>query len=307
MPERLTRGDRFLLVAALTIFAYTVILAFGAAWGGCHDPNRQNNPEKNSYNDDCAVNGIGLRVVDLGDLVHRRRDDLTAISTTLIAIFTIVLALVTGRQARLTKLVADAGKEAADAAKLSADALPTLERAYVFIEIVPLSSGMQHTIQHFRDHDQITEPFRPEIQCQFINHGKTPAIVKRISAFFAHYSDLPREVRYIDEPISGEIVIQAGSVHPAPYQTPGIFRDRIGGMPEFSFFQKRVPLSTGPIDREAAQSLGEGKSFLWFYGHIVYNDIFGREHETRFCWWYNGFAHTFQQYDRGDERLNRRS
>lgn len=39
---------------------------------------------------------------------------------------------------------------------------------------------------------------------------------------------------------------------------------------------------------------------------ILYEDVFGRERETRFCWRYN-VSGSFEQYNRGDEGLNRRT
>jgi hypothetical protein len=51
--------------------------------------------------------------------------------------------------------------------------------------------------------------------------------------------------------------------------------------------------------------LSNGESFLWFYGHIVYDDIFGKGHETAFCWYYDGLAKSFYQY--GGRRYNYRT
>jgi hypothetical protein len=78
------------------------------------------------------------------------------------------------------------------------------------------------------------------------------------------------------------------------------------GIPRFSDYQKSVTLEK-PIALYEARSILDGRSFLWFYGRVVYKDVFGKSHETRFCWIYNGMEKSFHQYNRGEEGLNCRT
>jgi hypothetical protein len=202
----------------------------------------------------------------------------------------------------------------AKAARDSADALPRLERAYVFLEIDP---DFPKSIKSILDDHQLKDEGLKDgasttatVKYQFVNHGKTPAVIKSMSAEFHHWTKLPEEIRYIDNQMIGEIVIRASEIWPPakPETKKHIFEEQgVSGVPDFYFFQKQLPLLDG-IDSEAARSLRHPHSFLWFYGHIVYDDVFGTEHETRFCWYYNGLANSFQRYDRRPgEDLNRRT
>jgi hypothetical protein len=151
-----------------------------------------------------------------------------------------------------------------------------------------------------------------DIQFQFINHGKTPAIIKTASGEFNPWADIPRRIHYSDPPLSGEIIIRAGEIYPQPIEravtsVQARISERTGvAAPTHIFYQGRQKLVEF-LDAESVRGIKEGHNFLWFYGHIVYDDVFGREHETRFCWCYNGLTNSFQQYNRGDEGLNRRT
>lgn len=187
----------------------------------------------------------------------------------------------------------------------TAEALPALERAYVFIEI---DSEFSRHIESILDRaDQ-----NADIDYQFVNHGKTPAVIRAMSADFHHWTDFPKKIRYIDEPLSGEIVVPAGEIYPEPInRVATTLQSRMAttagyAPPTKIYFQKQKSLNE-PLDAEAIRSIQEGISFLWFYGHVVYNDVFEKPHETRFCWVYNGRAKSFHQYNRGDEGLNHRT
>jgi hypothetical protein len=166
---------------------------------------------------------------------------LAAWATVAVTIGLLVVAVVQAgiyrRQARIMRSQLSVAALAARASRRSADALPTLERAYVFIEINPnFVSQMQSRLQQQQSRRIADEMFaelggRPEpqqtinaaptlIEYQFVNHGKTPAIVKAMSAEFQLLTTLPPELKYIDEPIGGEIVIRAGDIHPPALRTP---------------------------------------------------------------------------------------
>lgn len=187
----------------------------------------------------------------------------------------------------------------AEAARDSADALPTLERAYIFFEPSPwcapnIKQILAGTASFGLGSDS------PRIDYEFANHGKTPAILKRMSAIFAHLTELPARGHNISEPLGSEIVIPGGGIYPCHRSISGP-----AGPMEITHQLQNFLLH--PLNDDEKQSIGAGMSFLWFYGNVIYDDVFGREHETRFCWRYNGMANTFQRYDRGDEELNRRT
>jgi hypothetical protein len=239
-----------------------------------------------------AVGRAGRR---LAGFMERHNGAVTAVATIVIATFTVVLAIVTRRAARLTRIAANAARD-------SADALPALERAYVFIEIEQnFIEAMRTIIQQSQDNREAAKAGNsvivhtmPRVNHQFVNHGKTPAIVKAISAELIHQAAMP-EARYVGEPITGEIVIPAGQIYPAPAE--------IKGPPALNqYFKKTTNLASRIIDADSADDLRAGRSFLWFYGHVVYDDVFGKEHETRFCWCYDWLASTFQQYGKEKNR-----
>jgi hypothetical protein len=43
--------------------------------------------------------------------------------------------------------------------------------------------------------------------------------------------------------------------------------------------------SANEISKEQGVSLLAGESYIAFYGVVAYDDIFGKPHETRICWW----------------------
>lgn len=264
----------------------------------------------------------------------RTTDDPVAFFTFWLAIFTFVLAVSTiglwtvtwrsgirqSREMRESIRVSSESsanaERAARAARDSADALPALERAYIFVEIDPNAvKAIDSIIRAFQDRHEgmpTSAPSELVVGYQLINHGKTPAIIKAMSAYFMHRADFPQQINYTDVSLPGEIVVQAGEIYPPPIEKAvtsidARLSDTTGvAPPTHLHYQKRQPLSQ-LIDAEAARSVQHGHSFLWFYGHALYEDVFGRPHETRFCWFYNRIANRYQQYNRGDEDLNRRT
>jgi hypothetical protein len=113
----------------------------------------------------------------------------TALATIAIAAFTLVLAIATYVQAGLTRTVANATKE-------SADALPAIERAYVFLRVA------RHSVQ-FRSRDTPYETSRAHslfVYYNFINHGKTPAILHEIRMGIRRSPDRLADDAWAEEP-----------------------------------------------------------------------------------------------------------
>jgi hypothetical protein len=305
MRNPLSASERVLIILCISFYVYLAVLGLGAFWGGCHNPNDRYDSNHYSNHEDCTLSGVRLFFIDVSASLKQGHDAIDAISTAVVAFFAAVLFFVTREQVRLTKISADAALVSARAARDSADALPNLDRAYIFIEIDPHFSRDIQSVLSRVDRDA-------RIAFQFINHGKTPAIIKAISASFRIWDAFPRKVSYINEPLAAEIVVRAGEIHPPPEpRGPTDLDTRItrvaGYVPPTHIGYKKHSLLSDPLTADVVQNIQEGQSSLWFYGHVIYEDVFGRFHKTRFCWRYNGKDNSFQQYNRGDERLNHRS
>jgi hypothetical protein len=169
----------------------------------------------------------------------------------------------------------------------SAAALPALERAYVFLTVE--GTTIEPLLLEARGN--IGAEMAPmtidglSVHYRYENHGNTPAVIRAASVEFAHLPVLPSDLRYSDTPVDGEIVIRGGEANP---------RDKA-----------ETRYLTTPLTQEDVIKLSNGESFLWLYGHILNDDIFGEGHETAFCWYYDGLAKSFYPY--GGRRYNYRT
>jgi hypothetical protein len=304
MRGPLTPYERGLIVLCALTYVYIAVLGIGAFWGGCHNPNSQNYYDYYSNHKDGALDGVRSFFLNVNAGIDQSHDTINAISAAAVAVFTVVLVFVTGRQARLTKISADAALISAKAARDSADALPKLERAYIFIDIDPrFAQGIEATIPS-------ATTTSPTIKFQRINHGKTPAVIKAISVEFCHLTELPEEITYIPESVTHEIVVASGQIYPRPLDLED--HGKMGqlyygvGSPRFTYFREHVTIRS-PITFEDARNIKAGQRFLWFYGRVLYEDVFTEAHETRFCWRYDGRTNTFEPYNREGDDLNGRT
>jgi hypothetical protein len=220
--------------------------------------------------------------VNLGEAgwLERLWKDPIATFSMAVALFALALATFSYFQLRPLRLTASAARD-------SAAALPALERAYVFLTVE--GTNIEPLLLEARAN--IGAEMAPmtvdglSVHYRYENHGNTPAIIRAASVEFAHLTVLPSDLRYGDTPVDGEIVIRGGEANP---------RDKA-----------ETRYLTTPLTQEDVIRLSNGESFLWFYGHVVYDDIFGKGHETAFCWYYNGPAKSFYQY--GGRRYNYRT
>lgn len=262
-----------------------------------------------------------------GDNLQREgggMDNLSAWATVAVTVGLLVVAGIQAYiywvQARLMRFQLRVAAKAAHATKRSADALPALERAYVFVEIDPGFAEVAKTTidKHQLSSEELRRAAqlvleRPQtaarlaIKYQFINHGKTPAIVKTMSGKLSVVQP-PTPIDYSHAPLPNEIVIRAGEIFPEPvpntkkpiYEKEGVFGSR-----DYFYHRAQASLSgEESIDESTANDLRQGDRFIWFYGHIVYEDVFGREHESRFCWRYDRTKNTLQRH--GDSENRRR-
>lgn len=135
-------------------------------------------------------------------------------------------------------------KKSADAAKKSADALPTIERAYIFVDAC--------TPEH-------VEANMFEVAVSFSNFGKTPAILTKVHGAFVWGERYPIKFPEIKLPFpEGSVVMKPNSS-------------------ELIKVSAYVPADIlGKIERKEIRSI--------CCGLIEYHDIWKRKHETGFCW-----------------------
>jgi|SRR6266446_2111327 len=205
-------------------------------------------------------------------LQAERADDRIARYTLWLAILTGALVLVSSIQIFFLIRTDKIARLSAEAAKQSADALIGSERAWLLL--VMDGWNFYEVVQKYMDKDNwpalAEERLRPTVQFHFKNFGKTPAFVKEVAAKISHSTMLAMELRYIRD------------------REPKL--DDIVGAGEtllMEAFSQKVPLQRTlgtPFDQAAARGIAAENTFFWFWGRVVYDDVWGNEHETRFCW-----------------------
>jgi hypothetical protein len=208
---------------------------------------------------------------------HADPNAITAVAAIIIAIFTWTLW-------RSSEKSWSANQVAAEAAKRSADALMIAEQAHLLavFGVSNIAHVLSDLAAYVPSADENAAPPKERVFVQYSlkNYGRTPAILKEISHELVHWNKLPEELKYFAVPaMPKELAIGAG-----------------GGTESL---QCTLAL---PLTVEAATSIGRGDTFLWFYGHVVYEDAFGREREHRFLYRYRigpGFQpYYFKDYNR---------
>jgi hypothetical protein len=187
----------------------------------------------------------------------------------------------TGAVAIFTLVLGGIGFYQGKQLKRSVDLLAQSERAQMFIVIRNENLGMisnaAQSTNKTMDDGHLSG--HPVVWYVFKNYGKTPAIVKELSARLAYFETLPADPIYVpSDQVLDEHMIACGEVTHIPrLQKPQIHH---------------CPM-VGPMTVNQAKSVIRAQSYIWFYGRIVYDDIFGNEHEHRFLWRYGG-SHGFR-------------
>jgi hypothetical protein len=159
-----------------------------------------------------------------------------------------------------TTKAADAARDGADAAKqaarVSEAALTRLERPYLFIanielDIVPLA----HLTPFQVNGEPVVEILR--IDVSLINHGKTAALVQRMSGCLRIFEQLPAIPEY-DPARGGLLVIPPEQMGP------------------------RQPFSV-EITEDEHRRWQSNEVSLFFIGYVIYDDYFDMQHTTGFC------------------------
>lgn len=111
----------------------------------------------------------------------------------------------------------------------------------------------------------------PSVSYCFKNYGKTPAIIKEISSRLVYFAKIPADPVYVArDTVLQENMIASGEFTRSSYDT-----------------NLYCSLDTA-ITMRQAKTIINAQSYVWFYGSVVYDDIFGQEHEHRFLWRFGG-------------------
>ena len=184
-----------------------------------------------------------------------------------------------GQMAALTD-AAVASKISAGAAEKSANALPSIERAYLFIdeEIKLNSVGDARTAP--AGEPELVENANYVIKFTFINHGKTPAILEAIRMAAA-----PSVVRPTKSEV--DMLTLSGTL---PFGTI------IGANSKYGR-KLGCPLR---MEQAVLEQVEQRKARLYFVGRIGYKDIFGDMRETGFGLEYEPGTQSFMRVAGGE-------
>jgi hypothetical protein len=200
--------------------------------------------------------------------------------------FTFALVIVGVLQAALflvqLKLIRESlgpAKEAARAAQAAAEALPTVERAYVFmVPALTFGTSVPHSSGVGERYNRISVQFRIE------NLGKTPAAIESVYVRLGVLPDPPdNRTHLISNIVAGEAIVRSDDAW--------------------------IPAEINPIICNISESefddISNNRAAIWFYGSILYKDMFGGERTTRFRWCYSELLEVFTP--RGEAPFNERA
>jgi len=160
-----------------------------------------------------------------------------------------------------------AAQSAADAAKKSARvaeaALTVLEKPYVFVDRRIILSK---SILEIKDFKTQNSDFLCHLGVEYfvINHGRTPAIIKNLTATMLIVANIPEHRRITGTPEIQPAIGMAQGVPDGPLKC----------------------LSNEPATVVICDEILRGDKFLFFYGQISYRDVFSYEYLTGFGWRY---------------------
>lgn len=176
-----------------------------------------------------------------------------------------------------TRRTANASVLAANAARESAEALPKLERAYIFENVRNRITTFTKPLQRVAtDKGPITST-EMAVEFSLTNHGKTPAVV-RFVGYGSSLDAVPSDPLYVlHHGMDTEVIIASGA--------------------QSDSYVIQAPFL---IDKDQAQAILGGTSYLYYFALVVYDDVFGVEHETKFYWQLNGSMLMFAPLRWGD-------
>jgi hypothetical protein len=196
---------------------------------------------------------------------ERTAEKQIAYYTKWLAWFTLALVAVSGIQGYFLLRADKTARIAADAAKESADAVTQSERAHIFIKIVSQSfveGWTSANLERITPDGQVSVPVT--VKFAFKNYGKTPAILQEVSRDIVIAPNFPDEVDYI----------------PVEF----VPTERVVASDEATDTWECTRTNISKADLNA---IIRAQTSYWFFGRILYNDIFGKAHEHRFIYRYN--------------------
>jgi hypothetical protein len=187
-----------------------------------------------------------------------------------------IVALFTGVLGVFTILLAFATITAANAAKAAAELVPDLERAYVFVELEQIQFG-----GYSKGGAGGGEFLQTFARIRVTNYGKTPAILKEISADLVQKPEMIKP-EFTEEVLDAPLILigVADSVDVDASASFGRSGNDIRPPRAYKVITKSLPdeLKGGPQHK----AFTAGESFMWVSGKVIYDDVFGQEHETNF-------------------------
>jgi hypothetical protein len=262
----LKRGTLLVLILAAII---TFADWFSSPLQPCNLPLQQHGEAgktNESAKEYCSAGKVVALWRGVGQTIDSWHDDLTAASTIVIAVFTTILGIFTVSLARSTRIAADSSKE-------SAVALTQSERAHVFITIINqrfMESWTEAELNRVTSNNMVGVPV--SVEFAFKNYGKTPAILKEVCRDIILMPTFPDSIEYFP-------------VHFIPSA-------RVVAAGESTDAWKCMQTH---ISKQDLNAVIRAQTSYWFFGRVLYDDIFGGGHEHRFIYQYNS-AHGWSTF-----------
>jgi hypothetical protein len=170
----------------------------------------------------------------------------------------------------LTRRAANDARTAALAAKASAEAIPLIERAYLFVKVTFERPLIERYAREGVGLDAHVEPnYTGTIAVSIFNHGKTPAVLRRLRAYATHEQSQP--VALIEHENANKKV-----------------PDGLVVAPNDSYVYE-IPLD---YDKERFTQLHDVVWRIYCLGLVDYDDVLGKHQTTGFCW--QSFSQKYQ-------------
>jgi hypothetical protein len=205
-------------------------------------------------------------------------DDRLANYTWWLTVFTGLLAAVSTFQIAFLTRADKTARLAAESAQRSADAAFVSERAWIVMSID--SDNIEESVLQLLDQDSwpalLAEGLpKPTVKYHITNLGKTPAFIRETSAALICSGKSVPIPEY--QPLAPwwpeESILAANERLPE-------LRDENG---KEQFWQTTMLRDFTPeLARPFDVDIADGQ--FWFYGRVVYADVWGAIHETKYCW-----------------------
>jgi hypothetical protein len=191
-----------------------------------------------------------------------------AVATVWVAVFTVVLACAAViqmgmfiLQLGLTRQAANDARTAALAAKASAEAIPLIERAYLFVKITFEPPLIERFVQEGFGASHTVSTYVGTIAVSIFNHGKTPAVLRRLRAYEIYEQSRPValiEHENVNNKIPDGLVVAPSESH--------VYKIRLS------------------YDKERFTQLHDVVWRIYCLGLVDYDDVLGKHQTTGFCW-----------------------